>query len=62
MKSILILLGSLPLFLPIQTNILDMSIHSDANSDFGEREPAACHYGIKGSINAEIYRMEILQY
>ena len=33
--------------------IIDMHVHSYTQSDFGEREPAADHYGIKGSKNAE---------
>lgn len=38
--------------------IIDMHIHSYTQGDFGEREPAADHYGNKGSANAEIHRME----
>jgi uncharacterized protein len=38
--------------------IIDIHIHSYTQSDFGEREPAADHYGNKGSANAEIHRME----
>lgn len=38
--------------------IIDMHIHSYTQSDFGEREPAADHYGNKGSANAEEHRME----
>lgn len=37
--------------------IIDMHIHSYTQSDFGEREPAADHYGNKGSSNAEEHRM-----
>ena len=36
--------------------IIDMHIHSYTQSDFGEREPAADHYGNKGSTNAEEHR------
>ncbi|HRX93944.1 MAG TPA: amidohydrolase family protein [Chitinophagaceae bacterium] len=36
--------------------IIDMHVHSYSDKDFGEREPAADHYGIKGSKNAEEHR------
>ena len=57
-KSILLLLTLLIAFLfaTSQTKIIDMHIHSYTDSDFGEREPATDHYGIKGSANAEIHR------
>ena len=57
-KSILLLLTLLIAFLfaTSQTKIIDMHIHSYTDSDFGEREPATDHYGIKGSANAAIHR------
>ena len=57
-KSILILLTLLThfLFAQSQTKTIDMHIHSYTDSDFGEREPATDHYGIKGSKNAEVHR------
>lgn len=36
--------------------IIDMHVHSYSNTDFGEREPAADHYGNKGSENADEHR------
>lgn len=36
--------------------IIDMHVHSYSEKDFGEREPAADHYGNKGSENAEEHR------
>lgn len=33
-----------------------MHIHSYTNSDFGDREPATDHYGVKGAINADVHR------
>src|SRR5678815_6114297 len=45
------------LFAQAQTRIVDMHIHSYSNKDFGEREPATDHYGIKGSSNAESHRI-----
>lgn len=57
-KNLLILIAIL--FLPIpalaQTRIIDMHIHSYTESDFGEREPAGDHYGVKGSANADSHR------
>lgn len=57
-KSILILFTLLTAFLfaQSQTKIIDMHIHSYTDSDFGEREPAIDHYGIKGCKNAEVHR------
>jgi len=57
-KSILLLFTLLTAFLfaQSQTKIIDMHIHSYSDSDFGEREPATDHYGIKGSKNAEAHR------
>ncbi len=40
--------------------IIDMHVHSYSQSDFGEREPAADHYGNKGSLNAEEHRLATL--
>jgi len=40
-----------------QTRIIDMHVHSYANSDFGEREPASDYYGNKGSRDAETHRL-----
>lgn len=37
--------------------IIDMHVHSYTQSDFGEREPAADHYGNKGSSNADQHMM-----
>ncbi len=45
-----------------QTRIIDMHVHSYSDSDFGEREPATDHYGIKGSTNAEEHRLETFKY
>lgn len=45
------------LFAQSQTKIIDMHIHSYTSSDFGAREPAADHYGTKGSTNAEAHRL-----
>jgi hypothetical protein len=58
-KNIFILLALLQqvLFAQSQTKIIDMHIHSYSNKDFGEREPATDHYGIKGSTNAESHRI-----
>jgi predicted TIM-barrel fold metal-dependent hydrolase len=41
-----------------QTRIVDMHVHSYSESDFGDRQPASDHYGIKGSTNAEEHRLE----
>jgi len=59
MKNIIILLVLLQGFLVVQSQIriIDMHIHSYTNSDFGEREPASDHYGIKGSKDAETHRI-----
>ncbi len=58
-KSIGILLVLFRVFLvaQAQTKIIDMHVHSYTNSDFGEREPAADHYGTKGSKDAESHRL-----
>ena len=58
-KKIIILLALLQqfLFAQSQTKIIDMHIHSYSNRDFGEREPATDHYGVKGSTNAESHRI-----
>lgn len=37
--------------------IIDMHVHSYSDKDFGEREPAADHYGNKGSKSAEEHRI-----
>jgi predicted TIM-barrel fold metal-dependent hydrolase len=41
-----------------QTKIIDMHIHSYADCNFGEREPATDYYGVSGSKTAEIHRHE----
>ena len=53
--TILILFFFMPVFLLAQTKtkVIDMHIHSYSKDDFGEREPAADHYGNKGSVNAD---------
>lgn len=45
-----------------QTRIIDMHVHSYSDSDFGEREPATDHYGMKGSTNAEEHRLETFKF
>ncbi len=52
----------LPFFLLAQPKpkVIDMHIHSYSKTDFGEREPAADHYGNKGSENAEQHRKATL--
>jgi len=59
-KYIITLLAFIPqiLFVQSQTKIIDMHIHSYTNSDYGDRESAADHYGKKGSANAEAHRLE----
>ncbi|WP_296619313.1 hypothetical protein, partial [Marivirga sp.] len=61
-KHLLILLALLPQFLFSQTRIIDMHVHSYSESDFGERQPATDHYGMKGSTNAEEHRLETFKY
>ena len=48
----------LPFFLLAQPKpkVIDMHIHSYSKNDFGESEPAADHYGNKGSANDQIHR------
>ena len=41
-----------------QTKVIDMHVHSYSNSDFGEREPATDHYGVKGATDAKSHRLE----
>ena len=41
-----------------QARIIDMHIHSYSDADFGEREPASDHYGVRGSTGAETHRLE----
>jgi len=41
-----------------QTRIIDMHIHSYSRADFGEREPASDHYGVRGATDAESHRVE----
>lgn len=41
-----------------QTRIIDMHIHSYSDADFGEREPATDHYGVRGATDADTHRME----
>ncbi len=41
-----------------QTPIIDMHIHSYSDADFGEREPATDHYGMRGATDAESHRLE----
>lgn len=58
-KGILIALFFVLSFqLHAQKRIIDMHVHSYSDSDFGEREPAADYYGVKGSKNAEAHRKE----
>lgn len=45
-----------------QTRIIDMHVHSYSESDFGERQPATDHYGIKGSANAEEHRLDTFKF
>lgn len=61
-KKVFIIATLLQLFLVAesQTKVIDMHIHSYSNNDFGGREPATDHYGIKGSTNAEAHRKETL--
>lgn len=40
-----------------QTKVIDMHAHSYTDIDFGEREPATDHYGIKSSSNARDHRI-----
>lgn len=63
MKKLLLFLTLLPeiFIVQAQTRIIDMHIHSYTDSDFGEREPAADYYGVKGSDNAELHRMETFE-
>lgn len=39
-----------------KARIIDMHVHSYSQSDFGERESPADHYGNRGSANAEVHR------
>lgn len=41
-----------------QTKVIDMHVHSYSNTDFGEREPATDHYGVKGATDAKSHRLE----
>ncbi len=41
-----------------QMRVIDMHIHSYSGADFGEREPATDHYGVKGAPDAETHRLE----
>ncbi|MEA1786153.1 amidohydrolase family protein [Arenibacter sp. GZD96] len=41
-----------------QTKVIDMHVHSYSNTDFGEREPATDHYGVKGARDAQSHRLE----
>jgi predicted TIM-barrel fold metal-dependent hydrolase len=41
-----------------QTKVIDMHVHSYSNTDFGEREPATDHYGVKGASDAQSHRLE----
>ncbi|WP_373493362.1 hypothetical protein [Aquiflexum sp.] len=64
MKKILapIAFALLPTLVAVsQTRIIDMHIHSYTESDFGERETATDYYGVKGSDNAELHRMETFE-
>lgn len=58
--SFLGLIMILPFLLNAQAKprIIDMHVHSYTQSDFGEREPAADHYGNKAAKNAEVHRRE----
>lgn len=57
-KIPLLILLVISLQLNAQFRIIDMHVHSYTDSDFGEREPASDHYGVKGSRNATIHRQE----
>ncbi|MBI3717889.1 MAG: hypothetical protein HY252_04775 [Sphingobacteriales bacterium] len=50
-KNYCISLAALLLFQlsQLQTKIIDMHVYSYTESDFGDREPTADHYGNKGS-------------
>lgn len=63
-KYLLLILFLLPeiFIVRAQTRIIDMHVHSYSNSDFGEREPATDHYGMKGSTNAEEHRLETFKF
>ncbi len=63
-KYLLLVLFLLPeiLIVQAQTRIIDMHVHSYSDSDFGEREPATDHYGMKGSANAEEHRLETFKF
>ncbi len=55
--TLLLILSFVAFFTNAQTKIIDMHIHSYSNNDFGEREPAQDHYGMKGAKNAEAHRL-----
>ena len=40
-----------------QSKVIDMHIHSYSDVDFGAREPATDHYGVKGSKSEEEHRL-----
>ncbi len=64
MKTILLILSivfQLSVSAFSQPKIIDMHVHSYSDSDFGERQPATDHYGMKGSTNAEEHRLETLK-
>jgi len=58
-RNIFVLLLLLPsvLFSQSQMKIIDMHVHSYSDKDFGEREPATDHYGVKGATDAESHRL-----
>jgi len=41
-----------------QAKVIDMHVHSYSDNDFGVREPATDHYGVKGSKNAQEHRLQ----
>ncbi|PKQ44262.1 amidohydrolase family protein [Confluentibacter flavum] len=57
-QTIFLLLAFISFTIHAQTKVIDMHIHSYSDRDFGEREPASDHYGVKGSSDAESHRLE----
>ena len=56
--SLTLLFLAIVTFTFAQTKVIDMHVHSYSNSDFGEREPATDHYGVKGATDAQSHRLE----
>jgi uncharacterized protein len=55
-KSLLIIFMPFLLLAQSKAKIIDMHVHSYTQSDFGERESPADHYGNKGSVSSEQHR------